>query len=57
MNVKLKTWREVCQLAKIELGDTPKDTSVVRLISRIHPMIFRLKGLDKDAPPPKKLML
>lgn len=33
MSEKLKTWGEVCEMAGIELGDTPADTPVVRLIS------------------------
>ncbi|MFA5087715.1 MAG: zinc ribbon domain-containing protein [Candidatus Omnitrophota bacterium] len=57
MNVRLKTWGEVCAQAKIHLGQTPPDTAVLRLMSGVTPTVFRVKGLDKDAPPGKKLLV
>lgn len=33
MSEKLSTWGEVCEKAGLELGDTPAETPVVRLIS------------------------
>lgn len=33
MNQEVKTWGEVCQLAKCEPGDTPEDAPVRRLVS------------------------
>ena len=33
MSEKLTTWGEVCEKANLELGDTPADTPVVRLIT------------------------
>jgi len=54
--IRLKTWGEVCGLAGIDPGKTPAAAPVVRLIGGM-PFIEKLKGLDKDAPPPKKLSL
>lgn len=47
MNVRLKTWGEICQAAGIEPGDTPGDVPVIRLIGGA-PVVWKLKGLDKD---------
>lgn len=33
MNEQVTTWGELCQLAKCDLGDTPADAPVKRLIS------------------------
>lgn len=33
MNQEVKTWGELCQLAKYELGETPADAPVRRLLS------------------------
>ncbi len=33
LNQEVKTWGDVCQLAKIELGNTPEDATVRRLFS------------------------
>ncbi|MGE5659378.1 MAG: FmdB family zinc ribbon protein [Actinomycetota bacterium] len=33
MNQEVKTWGELCQLAKCKLGDTPEDAPVRRLVS------------------------
>ena len=33
MSEKLSTWGEVCEKAGMELGDTPAETPVVRLIT------------------------
>jgi len=49
---RLKTWGEVCAAAGAEPGQTPKKTPVIRLISG-EPTVWRLKGLDKDAPSKK----
>ena len=56
MNKRLKTWGQVCRWAKVDPGQTSPKVSVVRLISSVTPTVFRLKGLDKDAPG-KKLEL
>ena len=56
MTVRLKTWKALCKKAKIDMGDTPPEAPVVRLIKDVHPTIFKLKGLDKDEPS-KKLIL
>jgi len=56
-HTKLMTWGEVCQYANRDLGKTPANAKVVRLMNRITPMIFRVKGLDKDAPPGDKLLV
>jgi|WetSurSiteA1Bulk_404760.scaffolds.fasta_scaffold349100_1 hypothetical protein len=48
MRQRLKTWGEVCKKANIALGQTPAATPVIRLISRPQPVVWRLKGLDKD---------
>jgi len=55
INTRLKTWGEVCDAAGVEPGRTPRKTPVIRLISG-EPIVWRLKGLDKDAPS-KKLEL
>jgi len=47
---RLKTWGEVCERAGIAPGDTPFDAPVTRLISKPMPVVWRLKGLDKDEP-------
>ena len=52
MSKKLKTWGEVCAKAGIDLGDTPPNAPVVRLISGM-PFDPKVKGLDKDAPSDK----
>ena len=57
MKTKLSTWGEVCRYVKMDLGQTPANKKVVRLMSRSTPMIFRVKGLDKDAPPGDKLLV
>jgi predicted nucleic acid-binding Zn ribbon protein len=57
MSVKLKTWGDVCKAAGIEIGKTPATTPVIRMVSGARPTVFRLKGLDKDAPTPRKLMV
>ena len=33
MSDEIKTWGELCEMAKLEPGDTPADTPVRRLIS------------------------
>ena len=48
MTEKLKTWGEVCRLAGIDPGKNLKNTEVIRLVNDITPMVFRVKGLDKD---------
>lgn len=50
INVKVKTWGELCKRVGIEPGSTDEKAPVIRLISDVNPQIFRLKGLDKDAP-------
>ena len=47
MNKRLKTWEDVCQCAKIKIGDTPSQAPVVRLIGGA-PAVWKVKGLDKD---------
>jgi len=49
---RLKTWGEVCRGANIDSGKTPEKTPVVRLIAG-NPVVWRLKGLDKDKPSKK----
>jgi len=49
INEKLETWREVCFYAGMDMGGTPPETPVVRLIGG-KPFIPKLKGLDKDVP-------
>ncbi|MFP4472664.1 MAG: zinc ribbon domain-containing protein [Candidatus Omnitrophota bacterium] len=50
---RFKTWGEVCKRAGIACGDVSPGAPVTRLISRPQPAIWRLKGLDKDAPSDK----
>jgi hypothetical protein len=50
MSMKLQTWKEVCEYAGLNPNDTFPDASVIRLISAVTPMVFRLKGIDKDEP-------
>lgn len=57
MSVKLQTWGELCRHAGREVGNTPEDAPVARLINRVTPTVFRVKGLDKDAPPGDKLLV
>jgi hypothetical protein len=52
MSMKLGTWREVCFYAGMDMGTTPPDTPVIRLIGGM-PFVEKLKGLDKDAPSTK----
>ncbi|MEZ2236263.1 zinc ribbon domain-containing protein [Microcoleus sp.] len=33
MNLEVSTWGQLCELAKCELGDTPADATVRRLLS------------------------
>ena len=47
---RLLTWGDVCERAGIDPGETPLDAPVIRLISASMPVVWRLKGLDKDAP-------
>ncbi len=53
---RLKTWGDVCRRAGIDSGQTPLDTPVIRMISNPNPVVWRLKGIDKDKPS-KKLEL
>jgi len=55
MNHHVKTWGEICEMTGIEPDDTPADAPVVRMIAG-KPTVWKLKGLDKDAPS-KKLEL
>jgi hypothetical protein len=48
--VRLKSWGEVCKAAGIKPGKTARSAKVIRMIGRASPSVFRLKGLDKDAP-------
>ncbi|MDP2652893.1 MAG: hypothetical protein Q8Q08_02555 [Candidatus Omnitrophota bacterium] len=57
MSVRLKTWGDLCRHAGRDPGKTPVRAPVVRLISGVTPQVFRLKGLDKDAPAGNKLSL
>ncbi len=57
LQVRLKTWGEVCHRVGRKLGNTPESAKVLRLVSGVMPMIFRLKGLDKDAPAGDKLLV
>jgi len=50
MKTRFKTWGQVCDAAGIKPGKTPRSAGVVRMISAASPTVFRLKGLDKDAP-------
>ncbi|MEW5895725.1 MAG: hypothetical protein AB1650_08245 [Candidatus Omnitrophota bacterium] len=56
MSTRLKTWGEVCQCSSIDPGKTPTDSPVIRLISKPMPIVWRLKGLDKDEPSNKLLV-
>lgn len=49
---RLKNWGEVCQRAQIDPGKTLQTASVVRLIGG-HPVVWRVKGLDKEKPSTK----
>ena len=49
IHVRLKNWGEVCKCADIEPGNTPVSAPVIRLIGGM-PIVWKLKGLDKDAP-------
>jgi len=49
---RLKTWGEVCAKAGIKPGKTSKSVPVIRLIAG-DPVVWRLKGLDKDEPAKK----
>lgn len=57
MSVKLSAWGEVCRYAGIDTGPTPADAPVIRMLNRVNPTIFRVKGLDKDAPPGDRLLV
>ncbi|OGX07503.1 MAG: hypothetical protein A2Z88_08410 [Omnitrophica WOR_2 bacterium GWA2_47_8] len=57
MSVRIKTWGQLCRCAQIDPGETPKSAPVKRLISNATPTVFKVKGLDKDAPTPKKLLV
>ena len=57
IRIRLKTWGEVCAASGIGLGKIPAKTSVIRLVSGVTPTIFKLKGLDKDAPAGDKLIV
>lgn len=50
MSQRLRTWGQVCQAAGIDPGAVPLESPVVRLIGQSMPVVWRLKGLDKDAP-------
>jgi len=50
--VRLKTWEEVCALAEKQPGKTPLKSPVIRLIAGA-PVVWRVKGLDKDQPSKK----
>ena len=52
----ISTWGELCERAGVEPGSTDPATPVARLIGGM-PFIERLKGLDKDAPGPNRLLL
>jgi len=56
ISCRLLTWGDVCARAGIDPGETPVDSSVVRLIGTPFPAVWRLKGLDKDAPSGKLLL-
>lgn len=47
---RLKTWAEVCECACLDLGDTPPDSKVSRLIGKPVAVSWKLQGLDKDEP-------
>jgi len=49
ISICFKTWGEVCEKAKIDPGDTPKNSPVIKMISGV-PTVWKLKGLDKDEP-------
>ena len=56
LQVRLKTWGEVCRTVGWKVSDTAEKAAVIRLVSGVTPMIFRVKGLDKDAPGDKLLV-
>lgn len=56
MKIRLKTWGEVCELGEINPGKTPKEAPVVRLVGG-NPVVWKVKGMDKDQPPGKKLIV
>jgi len=39
MSRELETWGEVCELAEIEVGETPRDSPVIRQLSAISSLI------------------
>jgi len=49
MNVKLRTWGEICSHAEIDPGDTPKDAPVQRLIT--GGQVVRSSALKNPEPP------
>ncbi len=49
MSEKLSTWGEVCDKANLELGDTPADSPVVRLITGGN-VVSRSALSNPDAP-------
>lgn len=50
---RLKTWGEVCQSRGMAAGKTPLSAPVIRLVGGVTPVVFRVKGLDKDEPSKK----
>ena len=49
---RLQTWGEVCERAGIPKGKTSPKAKVMRLIGG-NPVVWRVKGLDKEKPSKK----
>lgn len=41
MSSELETWGEVCDLAELEVGETPKESAVIRQLSAISSLISK----------------
>ena len=39
MNRELTTWGELCEVAEVDCGDTPKDAPVIRQLSAIAALV------------------
>jgi len=44
MSMELETWGEVCEFAEIEIGEVPKESTVIRQLSAISSLISKGKN-------------
>ena len=49
MSRELETWGEVCELAEIEVGETPRDSPVIRQLSAISSLIPKSGNAPRGA--------